>query len=115
MSEIFIELYFDEDVSVLIADLIRARGFSVMTTYQAKNLRKSDAEQLEFAARQKKVLLTHNRVDFEKLAAKYFTENQTHYGIIITVRRLPNDMGQRTLKILNDITSDEIINQILYI
>ncbi len=95
MSEIFIELYLDEDVSLLIADLIRARGFSVTTTHQSGNLGKSDAEQLEFAASQKKVLLTHNRVDFEQLAAKYFTENKTHYGIIIAVRRLPNDMVHR--------------------
>lgn len=115
MSEIFIELYLDEDVSILIADLISARGFSVITTHQAGNLGMSDAEQLEFAINQKKVLLTHNRVDFEKLAAKYFTENKTHYGIIIAVRRLPNDMVQRILKILNHTTSDEIINQILYI
>jgi predicted nuclease of predicted toxin-antitoxin system len=115
MSEIFIELYLDEDVSVLIADLIRAQGFSVMTTHQAGNLGKSDAEQFDFATNQRKVLLTHNRIDFENLAKKYFDENKTHHGIIIAVRRLPNEMVQRILKILNNITADEIINQILYI
>ncbi len=115
MSDIFIELYTDEDVSVLIADLIRARGFSVTTTHQAGNLGKSDAGQFEFAANQKKVLLTHNRVDFEKLAKQYFNKNKTHYGIIIAVRRLPNDMVQRILKVLNYTTADEMINQILYI
>ena len=115
MSEIFIELYLDEDVSILIADLIKARGFSVMTTHQAGNLGKSDAEQFEFAANQKKVLLTHNRVDFENLAKKYFAENKMHYGIIIAVRRLPNEMVQRILKILNHNTADEMINQIIYV
>lgn len=115
MSEIFIELYFDEGVSVLIADLIRAHGFSVTTTNDAKNLGKSDVEQLEYAAAQRKVLLTHNRVDFENLAKVYFTEGKTHYGIIIAVRRLPNEMTQRLLTILNDVTSDEMINQTRYI
>jgi hypothetical protein len=115
MSEIFIELYNDEDVSVLIADLIRARGFSVLTTLEAGNLGKSDAEQLEFAANQKRVLLTHNRVDFEELAKQYFEEDKTHYGIIIAVRRLPNEMAQRLLEILNQTMAEEMINQIRYI
>ncbi len=115
MSEIFIELYLDEDVSVLIADLIRARGFSVTTTHNAKNLGKSDVEQLEYAVNKKKVLLTHNRVDFENLAKDYFIEDKTHHGIIIAVRRLPNEMTQRLLMILNSVTADEMINQIRYI
>ena len=32
---LFIEVYTDEDVDVLIADLLRARGFSVLTTRDA--------------------------------------------------------------------------------
>ena len=31
MSGLFIELYLDEDVDVLVADLVRARGFDVVT------------------------------------------------------------------------------------
>lgn len=115
MSEIFIELYHDEDVSALIAELVRARGFSVLTTLKAGNLGKSDAEQLEFAVSKKRVLLTHNRVDFEILAKEYFEQDKTHYGIIIAVRRLPNEMTQRLLGVLNYTTADEMINQIRYI
>ena len=67
MSRLFIELYFDEDVSAVVADLIRARGFSVTTTREAGRLGSSDAEQLAYAARQQKTFLTHNRADFESL------------------------------------------------
>ena len=35
MNRLFIELYLDEDVDVLIADLVRARGFHATTTQQA--------------------------------------------------------------------------------
>ncbi len=31
MTNLFIDLYLDEDVSVLVADLVRARGFSALT------------------------------------------------------------------------------------
>lgn len=116
MSEkLFLELYLDEDVSVLLAELIRARGFVAETTVEAGNLGKSDEEQLQYAINQEKVLLTHNRVDFENLAKEYFENGKNHYGIFIAVRRLPNQIAQRLLPILNERTSDEMKNQIVYI
>jgi len=44
MSRLFIELYLDEDVDVLIADLIRARGFKSSTTQEAGQKGKQDDE-----------------------------------------------------------------------
>lgn len=35
MNRLFIELYLDEDVSVLIAEWLRVRGFTVQTTNEA--------------------------------------------------------------------------------
>ena len=35
MSRLFIELYLDEAVDVLVAGLIRARGFQTITTQEA--------------------------------------------------------------------------------
>jgi hypothetical protein len=44
MSRLFIELYLDEDVDVLLAQLMRARGFVVVTTQETGQLRNNDAE-----------------------------------------------------------------------
>lgn len=115
MNGVFIELYADEDVSAIISKSVKARGFSVLTTLEVGNLGKSDAEQLGFAAAEKRVLLTHNRVDFEELAKEYFEQDKTHHGIIIAVRRLPNEITKRLLQILNYTTADEMINQIRYV
>lgn len=76
MSRLFIELYLDEDVDVLIAQLMRARGFVVVTTQEVGQLGNNDAEQLAYAFRQHKTLLTYNRVDFEALAQTYFAAGQ---------------------------------------
>jgi Protein of unknown function (DUF433)/Domain of unknown function (DUF5615) len=46
-----VELYTDEDVDVLIADLLRARGFNVLTTQDAGRLHATDEEQLAFCGR----------------------------------------------------------------
>src|SRR5512145_3331685 len=115
MNRLFIELYLDEDVDVLVADLVRARGFSAITTREAGELGNSDIAQLNYAVSQQKTLLTHNRADFEKLAQDYFTAGQVHYGIIIAVRHPLPEMLRRLLLILNHFTFDEMQNQVRYI
>jgi predicted nuclease of predicted toxin-antitoxin system len=84
---LFIELYLDEDVDVLVADLIRARGFTASTARDVGNLHEDDDEQLAHAADNQLAFVTHNRADI--------------------VRRL--------LVILNNVTADEMVNQIRYI
>ena len=49
-ASLFIQLYLDEDVSVLVAQLLRPHGFEVLTTLDAHNLGSSDAAQLRYAA-----------------------------------------------------------------
>lgn len=115
MSRLFLDLYLDEDVDVLVADLVRARGFKAVTTQEAGRKQKADADQLAFAASQQWTLVTHNRVDFEELAQQYFATGQSHSGIIIAVRRDPYAIAQRLLVILNHITADEITDQLRYI
>ncbi len=75
----------------------------------------ADPQQLEYAISRQSAIVTHNRLDFEKLARQYFAGGQTHYGIIVSVQRLPQEIAERLLSVLNDFTMDEMINQIIYI
>jgi len=115
MTRLFIELYLDEDVSVLIADLVRARGFVAVTTQEAGMAGKDDPEQLAYAVGRQAAMLTHNRGDYEALAQDYFAAGQTHSGIIIARRRPPYEFARRLLSVLNTTTADEIENQLRYI
>ena len=38
MNNIFINLYLDEDVNVLVSDIIQARGFQITTTRDENQL-----------------------------------------------------------------------------
>ena len=115
MSRLFIELYLDEDVSVLVAELLRARGFPVQTTQEAGRKNAGDEEQLEYAVSQRRALLTHNRDDFARLAQVYFDAGRKHYGVIIAVRRPPHEIVRRLLTILNQTTSGEAEDQVIYV
>lgn len=115
MSDVFIHIYLDEDVDILVASLLRSRGFNATTAQQARQLGKSDAEQLEYANSQESAILTHNRIDFENLARNYFDTGKSHSGIIIAVRKPYPEIMRRLLIILDSTMADEMENQILYI
>jgi hypothetical protein len=115
VNQLFIHLYLDEDVSTLVAKLLRSRGFAVTTTLEASNTGRSDAEQLAHAAQAQMAIVTHNRADFEALAADYFKNGRSHGGIIIAVRRTAQEIARRLLVILNAVTSDEMRDQVRYV
>ena len=115
MTRVFIEMYFDEDVSDVAARSLRNRGYRVLTTQETARKRATDAEQVAYAASQNLTLVTHNRVHFEQLARKYFAEGLTHAGIIIAVRRPASDLVLRLLKVLDRFTADEMKNRLIYI
>ena len=115
MSELFARVYLDEDVSVLLAALLRSRGFEAVTTQEAGNVGASDERQLEYATSGGLTILSHNRTDFERLAQRYFEEGRQHPGVIIAVRRRLHDMLRRVLTLLNQTTADEMANNVWYV
>ena len=114
MTRLFAEVYLDEDVSVVVADMLKARGFSVMATRDAGRLGATDIEQLEYAARHGKTLVTHNRVDFEELHRLYLAQGRENWGIIVLGRHRPAILTASLLKLLNRFTADEFRNQLFY-
>jgi hypothetical protein len=115
VNRLFVEFYLDEDVDVLVAELLRSRGFLARTTLEAGRLGSTDEQQLAFAAGEEMAVLTHNRAEFEELAEHYFVAGRTHWGIVISVRRSPYEIASRLFGILNSITADEMRNQLIYI
>lgn len=115
MSSLFIQLYLDEDVDVVIAALLQAKGYDVLTVRDADRLQETDENQLAYAISHTRAIVTHNRADFEALTQTYFQTGQTHFGIIIAVRRPPQDIAKRLAAILDQVTADEMHNQVRYI
>jgi len=113
--KLFARLYLDEDVSVLVATLLGARGFDVVTTRDESMLGRDDAAQLAHAVSLERCIVTHNRVHFERLHHNYLEAGHTHFGIIVASRRSPYEMARRLVVLLNTLTADEIENQLLYI
>ncbi|WP_193197172.1 DUF5615 family PIN-like protein [Nostoc sp. MG11] len=111
---VFTALYNDEDMSALVATLLRSRGLDITTVSEQATLGKTDREQLEFATSVGRCILTHNRVDFERLHLQYLEENREHFGIIVVPQKNAYEVAQRIGILVSTLTADEIRNQLLY-
>ena len=115
MNKFFIEIYLDENVQILIGRIIQSHGFKAVTTQDVGRKGASDSEQLKYANEQGYAILTHDRFDFEDLAAEYFATGKNHCGIVILADNSPQEIARRMIAVLNDFTADEMKNQIIYI
>ena len=93
--KLFAKLYLDEDVSALVATLLRARGFDAITTRDENMLGQDDPQQLAHAVSLERCIVTHNRVYFERLYVKYLKTARVHFGIIVASRRSPYEIARR--------------------
>jgi len=82
-----LRVYLDEDVDVLLGRLLRVRGFDCVSASELGHLGWADWQHLQFAADEGRVLITHNRVDFEQLARRWWHESKPHAGIVLAIRR----------------------------
>jgi predicted nuclease of predicted toxin-antitoxin system len=111
---VFTSLYTDEDMSALVATLLRSRGLDVATVPEQSTLGKTDREQLEFAASLSRCIVPHNRVDFERLHLQFIKEGRKHCGIIVVPQKNAYEIAQRVGILVNTLTIDNISNQLLY-
>ena len=114
-SFLYIHLYFDEDVSASIVENLRTRGFDVLSARDADALGRSDDEQMLYAISQRRAIVTHNRVDFEKQHRKFLEGGMKHYGVIVARRRGDAEVIGKLLALLDTVTAEEMQNQLRYI
>lgn len=113
--KLFASLYLDEDVSVLVARLVQARGLDATTTHEQQMLGQPDPLQLAYAVSLERCILTHNRLDYEILHGAYLADGQRHAGIVIAARRSPYEIARRIGILVDNFTADEIAGQLFYI
>jgi predicted nuclease of predicted toxin-antitoxin system len=113
--EIFIRLYIDEDVHGSIGEALRRKGYDVISVHDIKRDGLSDAEQLSYAVQEDRAIFSFNAVDYIELHIQYLKDGKKHSGIIIS-KQLPfSETLQRLLKLLEQVSVDEIRNQLRWL
>jgi len=104
-------LYIDEDAMArALVQGLRARGIEVTTVLEAGMEGKSDAAQLEYAARKGLAVYTFNVAHFCSLHAEYMAESKSHAGIIVVYRQRYSvgEQIRRLLKVIRTLTAEEM-------
>ncbi len=77
------KFHLDEDLSPKVAERLRKRGADAVSALEVGNAQLSDREQLRFAARGGRCLVTRNVRHFAVLARDAIRRNEPHAGIIL--------------------------------
>jgi len=83
--------YIDEDISPEVAEILRENQIDAVGTHEMDMAQSSDREQLEYAASQRRAVVTRNRDDFIRLTVQFFNELRPHCGVLIVPYSIPGD------------------------
>jgi hypothetical protein len=107
-ARLFIAVY--TDVHGGLAAQLRRRGFDAVSAYEVGNARPDDSDQLEYAANQRRAILTCNIKDFEPLFEEWWQAGRKHYGVIVSEQLPIGEMLRRVVRLLNTMSADEMEN-----
>ena len=107
--------YLDEDIKPLLADMLRTRGIDCLAAREAGNLSKSDLEQLTFATRSNRTIITCNIVDYLHLAITWAAEGRAHTGIIVSDQLPPPELLRRLLRLIAHRQGQSLQNQVFWL
>lgn len=110
-----VQLYLDEDVDPLLAQVLRNRGVNCLSTQEAQNRGKSDKDQLSFAVNQGRAFLTFNVRDFVQISQNYAIEGKKHSGIILSQHLAFRELLRRTLLLLQKHSQEELANRTVWL
>lgn len=110
-----VRVYLDEDVDVLLCPLLAGHRHTCTSASDVGHLGWTDEAQLEYATNDNRVLITHNRVDFEKLAVAWYGSNRPHAGVVLAFRRADTyDLVRHVLPVLGLYEQGGWRNMVLY-
>jgi len=100
-----VKFYLDEDLSPKVAEILRKSGIDALSAHEARMCEASDQRQLEFAATEKRCLVTRNRDDFIRLTVQFFNDQRAHCGVLIVPYSLPGDQFSRIASLIKKFSS----------
>lgn len=77
------KFYLDEDLSPRISEALRRKGLDAVSAHEVGNIQLSDLEQLTYAGRKGRCLVTRNARHFLVLAQDAIRRQEPHAGILL--------------------------------
>lgn len=113
-----VRLFIDEDAGEnAVVQGLRARGFDVLTTIEARQCGATDRGQLAFAVQQGRTIYSFNVGDLARLHGEYRSQRIDHAGIIVLPdQRLSiGEKIRRLAHFISSVTAEEMANRMEYL
>ena len=110
-----VKLYLDEDISNLIAIILRSRGYDVVSAHEVGMRGKEDKEQLDYAIKNKRALVTFNARHFAPLTEQYYQDGIEHFGIIVSKKNNISEMISLVVNMFNNVTAEDLKNSFVWL
>ncbi|MDF0677314.1 MAG: DUF5615 family PIN-like protein [Nitrospira sp.] len=109
------KLYLDEHIPRALEALLTEHGIDCLSSHAAGMLGVSDNEQLAFASREHRAILTFDRKDFVKLAALWQETGRTHAGILLSKEVPLPELLRRLRRFFRRHRQTDLTNQVLWL
>lgn len=110
-----IRLFTDEDVYGQVAPGLRAAGFDAVSTPEAGRIGADDPDQLAWAGREGRTLITFNVGDFARLHHDWINRGLHHHGLIVSQQRPLGDVLRRLIQLGRTLGSDDMVDRLEYL
>ncbi len=90
-------------------------GYDVVSAHEIKMKSRSDEEQLIYAIKERRAILTCNVSHFTNLARKCYKKGIAHYGIIATPQLDFKEMLKRVINLLDNTSSDDLKDRYVWL
>ena len=109
------KLHLNEHLSPRLANQLRKHGVDVTSSQESGLLSEPDDRQLEFAASERRAIVTFNIHDFVALHEQYLAEGKDHWGIILSTREPIHILFRRLLSLVRSVTAEQLKNQVRWL
>jgi predicted nuclease of predicted toxin-antitoxin system len=110
-----IGFYLDEHIQTSLAEALRQRGVDVLTTQEAGNIALNDYEQLSFAYKKGRVVLSYNKRDFARIHYEFMKINKTHSGIVLSDQLPVGQVLKRLMRLYFSFSREDMKNRLEYL
>ncbi|MCD5417244.1 DUF5615 family PIN-like protein [Candidatus Bipolaricaulota bacterium] len=110
-----IRIYTDEDVDVVVAEVLKLRGFQASTTVGHNKLGRPDLDQLRYAGSIRAVMLTHNVQDYPRIHGEFIARGESHAGVIVAKQVPVGEIVRRFLRLAAALSAEDMENRLEYL
>jgi len=109
------KLYLDEDVHENVGHVLRTLGYDAVTTREVGRKGTLDQEQLTYACKEQRALVTFNIRDYQIWHIRYMNEGKQHYGIIVSPQLPFRKVLQGLRNLLELAEPEDMINNLEFL